>query len=708
MKSHSKAFIMAGISFMVLNLLSCSDYINNVFDKDTPDTDDHISDTSFIVNPGSQEVRVAFENLQITLPQGIVPDGTPMTIATLDTNKIKPVQDFGFGPMYAIELGNISSFSKDLDIAIKFNSGMFGGQFENGLIAAYYDEDIEEWKRFDNFSIDSINNFVRIKTKHLTKLGWFSPKRMAGYTHVRGDGYLYIYYDISKIQSNASYNSPNASFLVGTDPHYIQDISWHCFEAYTRFKGLFPEWKHSRMEMYVEPIGGNGKVSPPFNTIYINTDLTFDKLRATCAHEMLHVVQDAYYAQIPQVLTAIPYVEFWTWWWEATAVNADRLVWGDLATYEAVEFANNGLPDNLGSAWDDCAGDPFHYQAGGFLTYLYRYRTGGSIIPLNELIKYVGDRENFSTIRTAVNNYIQILSNTTIGKEYRDYLSWAYNAKSVIKLHSSFTPATDALWQQKVYLDQSTPYQTLQQTVPNLGARCYKIFNSQSMSDSVTINLTDLGSDIEVYVYRVDNPGKGNEAKEFLKKFEPGKNSTFKVTGSTQCLDVLCFNIHKDDPQKVTLEVTSLLCIDKLNINFAVSGRWKLTRNGVDEESTGPVNYLQQMEKSQYDFKNEGSKLTVTEKWGKSKYNLEFNRDLTKIINFSFYDSTDVRNITSFSGFDVNKSGDLTGGVKFRLTGQELCSKLSSVHSWIDGGTYIKELVYFYCDNGAKLEIEIY
>ncbi len=416
-----------------------------------------------------------------------------------------------------------------------------------------------------------------------TKLSWFSPKRLSGYTDYFDIGRLIIYYNPTEVLSNAVFNSPNAAlYQYASNPDYIEDIATLTKEAWDLYKQKFPDWTDRKVQIYVHPINQDGFVSPPFNTINLNRDLKFKMMRSICAHELLHVVQDSYYSQLILGLNRLPYVNFWKWWWEALAVNADQFVYPNVEYHQAVAFANNSLPDNLGKAWDDCPTNPEYYVAGGFLYYLQTAGEGTNThgsIPLDSLLTYVGTQNNFSDVKTSVDKLIQ-KHGTDIGEEYMEYLKWAYEAKNSIKLKSSFIPQSDELWQKRITINNSKAIFPEEVSIPNLGVRCLKVFNTHSIWKTVLVSNKNTDTDVEVYAYKVTNPGKGNEAKAPGRRIPSGSHSVFKVFGDKECIDVLIFNKSKDTPQNASIELASYPPVDDFAIKSKVNAKYEITING--------------------------------------------------------------------------------------------------------------------------------
>ncbi|MEA1875770.1 MAG: DUF5700 domain-containing putative Zn-dependent protease [Bacteroidota bacterium] len=668
---------------------SCTEELSTIIDDYGSYGSTVLKDTSVDINPGSDAVEVSFDLVDIKIPKGAVPDGTELVIARLDESKEENMDEYDYGPVYEITLEEHTTFSDDIIISLSYTNDQIPEKFKLSPFPAYYSEDRQRWERFDIYQIDTVTNQVVIFTKHLTKLCWFSPKKISGYTDYY-PGRFTIYYKESDIKSNSAYNSPRSSYYTFANyPHYIEDIAYYINCAFRRYQSQFPEWKDSHFNVFIKPLGKNGYVSV-CNSINLDTDMDHNTLRSTCAHELLHVVQDTYYVKLANIFSSTS----WLWWAEATAVNADRLVFTGLLDeeYESLFYTNNTLPDNLAKSWDDCPTGPNFYAAGGFVSWLHSYRDHYKTVAMNELLIHVGTNDHFSTIRTSVNNFIETKLGTSIGEEYRDYIKWAYEGKhsvyqtweSAIKLASSHVPASDQGWQKKLQLNNDYPTYTEQQTIPNIGVRCYKIMNYFTPSESVSLEIKDMGQDVEAYVYRVDNFGKNNEKKEFLKKLEVGVQETLKVEGLEQCLDVMCFNKHVDDDQLVNLEVSTLLGISGfkifLEVNGASSGYTRFEREILPD----PFN-------RNWISLDVGS-FTLSGIYGNKNCSLEivFNTDGKSLKSFKLKeDNSHVSGAisTEINLHDVPLEWNFSGSLQCDLYNDELCSIISLFRQTSDNGT---------------------
>ncbi|MEA1878721.1 MAG: hypothetical protein U9N86_17905, partial [Bacteroidota bacterium] len=412
-----------------------------------------------------------------------------------------------------------------------------------------------------------------------------------------------------------------------------------------------------------------------------------------CAHELLHVVQDTYYLKLANIYSGTS----WVWWAEATAVNADRLVFMNLLPreYESIFYTNSTLPYNLAKSWDDCPDDPEFYAAGGFVSWLHSYRDVHKTVAMNELLIYAGTNDHFSTIRTAVNNFIETKLGTSIGEEYRDYIKWAYEGKhlvyqyqgSAINLASSFIEAADKGWQKKLRLNNDDPTYTEELTIPNIGVRCYKIINYFDPSESVTLEIKDMDQDVEAYAYRVDDFGTGKEQKEFLKKLEPGIRETFKLKGAEQCLDIMCFNKHVDDDQTINLEVSSLLGISGFDINLKITTTDDHYTHFMRKVS--PIGGFATTHWSSLDIDS----YTLTGTYGSgsdpSQIEIIFNQDgksLKSLILKDIYNSWGDIVTTEINLHDVPLEWQTSGSLRCDVRNDELCGIITSFKQTSDNG----------------------
>jgi len=461
-----------------------------------------------------------------------------------------------FPEVYEITLGTQHVFQKSLNITLNFDpTKLVEGKLKYKIGAAYYNESTNKWSIFKDVKIDSVNNTVSFPTTHLTKLSWWHFKRVIGYTDYLTSPHFIIYWTDGKVPSDTDYKSTLTNHK-GTAPHYIQDILYYLEEArqvYDDKNLTVPKDTTNKAEVRILelPKGVDGNTSY-FGFIRISQNIKADNefsqeelVKITCAHELLHYVQDYYYMFTFEG-------NIIKWWLEATAVQADRIVWPNKTKFEAINYANNRLGTQLERSWDDCNEDPNWYIAGGFLTYLTTYRDGPKL-SIPKIIMETGKATKISYFRTIINNYLKSnLSSYGIGHEYRDYIKWAYEHSGPIKIN--YLPplqAGNAKYVVPVRLTEDKANWNQTVTVPYLAAKMVKIISPTSQgASSFEIVLNNSDTQIEHYVYVSDRN------KTTYKKYLV-KNDTLRINleSKNQWIDILNCNIFKDDNGSFDLSV---------------------------------------------------------------------------------------------------------------------------------------------------------
>ena len=524
---------------------------------DPVDNSSTIPKLDTLINVDVSEAIVNYnDSLSIRIPQGAVNGDTKLTITKLDDSAIPEDEEMEFPDVYEVTLGDQHVFNEPLEITLKFEpNNLYEGKLKYKIGAGYYNEDLERWSLFQDVYIDTLQNTVLIKTNHLTKLSWYHLKYAYGYTDYMTSPHFIIYWTDGKVPKDTEYNS-SLSNHQGSAPHYIQDILIYLEEArevYEDQKLTVPNDTTDKVEVRVLELdpGEDGNTSY-FGFIRISQDIeknnTFSQeelVQITCAHELLHYVQDYYY--------------MWTfagntikWWLEATAVQADRMVWPNKSNFEAVNYADESLGVVLGQSWDNCNSDPNYYIAGGFLTYLTTYREGAKL-SIPEIIIETGKATNLSYFRTILNDHLKNkLSSSGIGFEYRDYATWAFEHQGPIKI--KYLPPlsnSNSSYVVPVRLTKNEPSWQGSVTVQNLAIKMVKIISPESQGSSkfrIICNSQD--AQIDQHIYITDN-SKTNYKKYLIAK------DTVKVVleNKGQWIDILSTNIMKDESGSFDLSV---------------------------------------------------------------------------------------------------------------------------------------------------------
>lgn len=439
-----------------------------------PPAGDVLLDTTVDPTAGPDTVEVA-NVIRIAVPQGAVPAASRLTIVRPFPQNVPGDSLITPYEVLDVTLGTGSTFAAPLEVTIYYDPAVAPAPaFPGQMGAAWYNEAWSRWTVFPDAVIDTMLHTVTFETTHLTKLSRYV---IHGYTDWRQSSHFNIYWVASGPDaplSDALYgNKP--PWHTGTDPDYIQDLEFYLERAHAKFDSLGLTVATSKVNVYVKKMKDDGETSY-LGSLSICNDANGgtvarparDALPMAAAHEYLHYVQDYYYMQFFADYTI-------KWWLEATATQADRMIWPQKAFFESVDYTNRQLDQFMQKSWDDCNADPNHYVAGGFLAYLSAYRTGAKA-EIDELIRR-GGGNTASYMRTILDDYLRTsLQSPGIGSEFADYVRWAYEGLGFIQLmRSNPVPAGGLESDVPVMLKNAKPTYTVNQKLPHLSARVAKI-----------------------------------------------------------------------------------------------------------------------------------------------------------------------------------------------------------------------------------------
>ena len=500
------------------------------------------------VNSTSGDVIVSVDSkINVTIPQGIAPAGTNLTISEIADVDAPQDENLEISNVFEVELSSGTEFDKPLTIKIYFDpSTLSTGNLKYKIGAAYYDENLEAWKIYADAVVDSIGNSITFETSHLTKLSKWS---LSNYTDYLTTNHFNIYWKDGDVPSNSAYNSPYASQYTGTDPHYIQDIGRFLEDAFRKYQSEQLTVPYFRTSIYVTTLKEDGETSF-FGYITINKNITAGNgmtqtqaLKKACAHEFLHIVQDYYYHQY---FAAYGH----KWWFEATATQADRIVYPDNPPFESVQYTDENFAEILSKSWDDCNSDPAWYQAGGFLAYLSAYRQGTKL-SVTDLIKKGGDVQNGWFIRDIVNNEIEAKLSSNIGQEYHNYIKWAYERQGDIRIKMTRPlSSANAPYVYPARFTQSTKsFKYTWKALPYLSSRVIKIMNYDASEEKLKLKFSR-DSNISAYMYYIID-----DKMNFMR--ELGKEDSLEANfpKSANWIDILMINKNNVTGETFSAEI---------------------------------------------------------------------------------------------------------------------------------------------------------
>lgn len=488
--------------------------------------------------------------VEVVVPQGAFEGTATFKVVGLNSTSLPTSADFEMLETFEITSTSGKTFAKDIEITIKYDP-LKGQKDVNLNGAAFYHEGLKKWMPFSDVMIDETKSELKIKTNHLTKLGRFSYRKALGYTDWRSSLHFNFYWTEPGVMTNTQYISPFKDVNVGTDPHYILDIEYYMEQAWKAFKKAELALPSGKINVYITKLdeGTDGQTSFLGN-IYINQNIpnsnyatTAEALPMVCAHELLHYIQDYYYMQLFSDYTT-------KWWLEATAVQADRFVWPTNKKFEVIEYGQN-LYQNLSAAWDDCNNDPGYYIAGNFLAYLITYRPGTKLA-LPDLIKEGGKATNISFMRTILDQMITSkLGGKGVGDEYSNFIKWAVEGKSDIKLSPERPTPTPVYPNFKnAILTGKYQKQTLTANTPRLAATFFKGLNNVKEKLEMIAKLETKSDDMVAWAYKMNNNG----TVTYLKELQKNDSILVELADNQEWAEVICVNKSKDNSGSATVK----------------------------------------------------------------------------------------------------------------------------------------------------------
>ncbi len=539
-------FVSCLILTVFLILISCS----NEEGPTDPGGDDIPMNTlvDTTINSASGDITVSVsEKIHITIPQGIAPAGTNLTISEIADADAPPDENLDISSVFEVELSSGTQFDKPLTIKIYFDPAtLSAGNLKYNIGAAYYDENMAAWKIYADAVVDSVENSITFETSHLTKLSKWS---LSNYTDYLTTSHFNVYWKDGDVPSNSEYSSPFASEYTSTDPHYIQDIGRFLEDAYRKYQAEQLTVPYFRTSVYVTTLQDDGETSF-FGYITINKNITADNgttqthaLKKACAHEFLHIVQDYYYHQY---FAAYAH----KWWFEATATQADRIVYPNNPPFESVQYTDESFAEILSKSWDDCNSDPAWYQAGGFLAYLSAYREGAKLSVV-DLIKKGGDVQNGWFIRDIVNNEIGAKLNSSIGQEYHNYIKWAYERQGEIRMKMTrpLSSANAPYVYPARFTQSKKSFNYVLEALPYLSAKVIKIMNYDASEEKLKFKFRR-DNNISAYMYYMID-----DKMNFMR--ELGKEDSLEANfpKSANWIDILMINKNNVTGETFSAEV---------------------------------------------------------------------------------------------------------------------------------------------------------
>jgi len=520
-----------------------------------------------LVDNSQNPVQVTIPGmLDISIPVGTVPDGSKLSIKEMDASYYPTDDLHEIQKVYDIKIGTTTEFENEITITLNYDPTLLESSPVMGRLgAAYYNKDLKRWLEFKDVTFDSVLYTVSFKTNHLTHVTFYEFCTNGRLPFKFESKHFTIYYALSgtkKVPDNDAYKTEAASWNIvssGYVPYYITDLSHWLEEAYDKFSSNSVGFTvpTSPVNVYVTSLSGSeGEFGSVAGCIYISNSVQVSSvvnniftqagwLKMTAAHELLHYIQDYYFLMN------------WSpnqWWLEATATQADRIIWDDQTMYESEAYTKiksnkygSALHYALSKSWNDCNAENW-YQAGCFLYYLAHYRNG-SKLDVPELIKKGGG--NYLTI---LNDAIISTLESDVSKEYRDYVTYLYEAGNQnFALEWSSVYTEDHKTEINGYLRKLSPSKRILEKIPPLSTRIIKLKNVNSDAKQVMISINSLSAEAICSIYQ---PVAGN--------------MVFETSGEKGDSLYLNFDLPKIRFKDILIINTSSENVAYLDINFAL------------------------------------------------------------------------------------------------------------------------------------------
>ncbi|MFC2130404.1 hypothetical protein ACFLSQ_03115 [Bacteroidota bacterium] len=491
------------------------------------------------------------EKITINIPKENISDGTKLTIFELKDSEIPVDTSATYHSAYDIKLSNGSEFEKPITITINFDETNFPDKYIPGIIgAAWYNEDLKKWTQYTDAIVDTVSFTVTYQTNHLSLHAVWTRW---GFWYHRNTEHFNVYWKggTNAPMSNYEYDN-HQEWHETVDPEYIQDMCQYLEQAYTAYKNL-GLYVPSKIDMWVQPMDGDGEFSWKTHNISVNTHCNGgtvtrpakQAMPMAVVHEFMHYLQDYYYSFTPGVNVR--------WWLEATATQADRMVWPNNSIFESIDYSNNELDLYVHTSWDDSPSSAGTYVAGGFLSYLSAYRPGKKA-NIASLIK-LGGEFGISYIRTMIDDYLKdFLSSEGIGYEYAQYLKAAYEETIPITFkNENIYPGVDVPCDINVFLTNSNTKHKVNYQLPYLSGKFIKIqmHEKNDIPRSLKIIPATLPDDIKAFLYYDGEYqreiAKGEEIKTII--------HTEKGGIAHKNIHILLVNTSKDNNANVEFEI---------------------------------------------------------------------------------------------------------------------------------------------------------
>lgn len=513
--------------FFVISCIKDDDQITSDEDGSNLDYGEVLIDT--VLDASFSDITVSIEQgVTVSIPQGITTETFHLTIQEIEIPPNVP-EELHILMAYDIELSFADEFDDYITIRYDIDPQHYEEKQESDFAMGFYHESEEKWHVFPDYEINLQQGYIECRTNHLTVVSYYEFVSSGGYTRkFQGDDVtVWYHHSLGAPLSNTLYQDGRGDMPwdlpEGHEDHstplYVQDVAHYIAEARDVLK-VDPNnllVSNGNINVYIKDLdGSDGEYGSVSGAIYLNNSMELpknisgvtlqDQLKATCAHELMHLIQDNYYVMNVSTVGL--------WWKEATATQADRMVWGNDLSYSESEIYSidykPALLTTLSKSWDDCNYDPNWYLAGCFLQYMSNYREGDKLNIANS-VKLGGMNTDLSLYRQILNNQINSEISSNIGNEYRDYVMYLFTEGNA-KFTAISDPENNGFIE---VIDNSdlTESETMSEdndsvfvsvSVPYLATKVISILNVEDEPMQITYECQDIGGGAEAYLCDYD------------------------------------------------------------------------------------------------------------------------------------------------------------------------------------------------------------
>lgn len=511
-----RIFLAVGI-LLLSTVFSCE-----LLDESSPSkTGDKLIDTTLNVSQYTAIISIK-EGVTIEIPKGLTNDDFELIIRTVDDLPDAP-ETMNIHMTYDIEVSFGDEFEDYITIRYDLGQDVFTDKEKSDFAFGFYNESEKKWQMFSDYDININGSYAECRTSHLTTVGFIEFITTGGYPYKFSKDGFTVYYTLKDgaPMDNMDYDPSDQSWHIkpGEEnyaPYYIQDVAHYLAEAKDAFEDnpYNLEVSDGNINVYVTDLNSNdGEYGSISGAIYLNNKTKLptgisgisneDVLKATCAHELLHLVQDNYYVMNKGKIGL--------WWLEATATQADRMVWGNSLTYSESEIfsieSNAALLENLSKSWDDCNKDPNWYLSGCFLQYLSNYREG-SKLNIGNSIK-AGGSNTLSLLRVILNEQVKNELNSNVMDEYLNYVVYLFtegNEKlSAFPLNKDFSGIETAKGlTEQVKMSKTDNTKSVSVSLPYLATKIISVANIETSEMKINYECSAIDPNLEAYLCEVD------------------------------------------------------------------------------------------------------------------------------------------------------------------------------------------------------------